>query len=241
MDTNLVIVTRGEPGASETAARIKEMGLTPLVSPAIELIDAPDVEIPDIRGVSGLIFTSANGVRFFAQRNHNRRLRAWCVGPATADAARLAGFQQVQESEGDAADLAQFILQSTERTAAPLLHVANAAAKGNLKANLEAAGQPVVFCPLYKAETASSLERRVVKLLDEKQSALLLVHSEKGARAFLQLAANWSLSRLTGIAISPTVGEVLTQAGLNKTHIAKAPNETELLNAMQNAISEFRR
>lgn len=240
MDAIPVIVTRGEPGASETAARLKEMGLLPLVSSAIELVGAPDVEIPDLGNVSGLVFTSANGVRFFTLRSHNRQLSAWCVGPATADAARRAGFQNVLESAGDAADLAQFILQSSERTPVPLLHVANAAAKGNLKASLEAAGQPVLFCPLYKAEAASSLDQRVSKLLTERQSALLLIHSEKGARAFLQLAGDWSLSCLTGIAISPTVSAVLTQAGLKKTHIAKAPNETELLNALQNAISEFR-
>lgn len=239
MDAVSVIVTRGEPGAAETAARIEEMGHIPIVSPALELVSSAEIKIPDLQDASGLVFTSANGVRFFAHRSDDRQLTAWCVGPATAEAARRAGFHRVGESKGDAAELAQFILASTDVTSRPLLHIANAAAKGNLKASLEQAGQPVIFCPLYKAERASSLSPKLERLLANKQPALLLVHSEKGARAFLELAHDWSPTYLTGIAISPTVGEVLTQAGLTKTYVAKAPNETELLNALQNAISDF--
>lgn len=241
MDPTPVIVTRSEPGAAETAAHLEAMGLHPVVSPAIELVSSADVELPDLSRVSGLVFTSANGVRFFIQRSNQRHFTAWCVGPATADAARSAGFLRVEESNGDAGDLAQFILKSVDRSSLPLLHVANAAAKGNLKATLERAGQSVIFCPLYKAETASELAPQVAKLLSEGISAALLVHSEKGARAFLHLAEGRSLSDLTGIAISPTVAKVLTQAGLKRTHIAKAPNESELLNALQNAVSELRR
>ncbi|MEL6830036.1 MAG: uroporphyrinogen-III synthase [Pseudomonadota bacterium] len=241
MGATHVIVTRAEPGASETAARLTAMGLLPLISPALELIGSPEIALPDLQSVSGVVFTSANGVRFFAERSSERQLSAWCVGPATAHAARLAGFTKVEESSGNAADLANLILEASPPALKPLLHVANAAAKGNLKSILEARGRKITFCPLYRATTAPALSQTVSSLLQSETRAYLMVHSEKGAEAFVQLASDWQLSHLTGIAISPTVCEILKRAGLAEIHVAKAPNETELLNALQVALSAHRR
>ena len=236
MNRPAVIVTRAQPGAQETVQRLETLGYQPLLSPALELIADQTVILPDLEKVSGLIFTSANGVRFFIERTQELHLTAWCVGPATAKAARDAGFAKVQESSGNAVDLADHILAHSNRSARPLLHIANAAAKGTLKTRLEAEGQSVVFCPIYKAQRASRLSAKVERLLAHRGKALLLVHSEKGAAAFLELAPDGSLSNLTGVTISPTVSEVLIRAGLHRVHTAKAPNEAELLKALQAAF-----
>ena len=90
-----VIVTRAEPGASETMARLKTMGLQGISSPMLEL--APlDVALPDLSGIAHLVFTSANGVEHF----FDYFFKAFCdvrdlgsvrfaaVGPATANKLR---------------------------------------------------------------------------------------------------------------------------------------------------------
>ena len=56
-----VIVTRAEPGASETAARLKAGGYKPLLSPAL-VLEPLNTDL-DLSGVTDLVFTSANGVR----------------------------------------------------------------------------------------------------------------------------------------------------------------------------------
>lgn len=50
------------------------------------------VEI-DFSGVDALVFTSKNGVESFARRWDIRDIPAYCVGPATAEIAKSAGFE----------------------------------------------------------------------------------------------------------------------------------------------------
>ncbi|MEM9055486.1 MAG: uroporphyrinogen-III synthase [Pseudomonadota bacterium] len=182
-----VIVTRAEPGASETAARLAAMGLQPVRAPVLTLKPNADTPILHAEALSGLVFTSANGVRCYAARAVDRDLPAWCVGPATARAAREAGFDQVFESAGNASDLAAFIATHTKPDRKPLLHVANTAAKGDLKRRLEQASFKVTFCPLYKMVAASELPAAVQALLGSEAPAIVLIHSAKGAEAFASL------------------------------------------------------
>ena len=58
-------ITRAEPGAEATAARVRERGHTPLVAPllAVRMVEDPQI---DLSGVRALAFTSANGLRAFA-------------------------------------------------------------------------------------------------------------------------------------------------------------------------------
>ena len=83
-----VIVTRAEPGASETMARLAAMDVTPIASPMLSLARLK-ADLPDLSAVQHLVFTSANGVRFFTEASTLRAAKAWCVGPSTAAAALI--------------------------------------------------------------------------------------------------------------------------------------------------------
>ncbi len=227
-----VIVTRAQPGAAETAARLTELGYPALVSPALELVAAPDVDLPDPASCSGLVFTSANGVRFFTERTPDRSRPAWCVGPATAAAARAAGFCDVHESAGDAEALATFIKGHAAPSDKPLLHIANAAARGNLARALARDGRAVVFCPLYRAEIASGLTLPVRSLLSGRRPSLALFHSAKGAEAFFQLSADLPCDQLAVAAISAPAATQATARGVRHVAIASQPHEAGLLAAL---------
>ena len=232
-----VIITRAQPGANETAARVSELGLTPLISPALELVGDTSVAMPDDEGIDSYVFTSANGVRFFARCSNRRSKTAWCVGPATAAAARELGFVDVRESAGNAVDLAQFIATHHRPSPRPMLHVANAAAKGDLALALEGLGFATVFAPLYRADTAATLSSAVVETLEAKVPALVLVHSAKGAAAFAQLAADLPTNHLSAVAISVQAAQPLKEMGLTEVHIARAPNEDGLFTALRPAAA----
>lgn len=232
-----VIVTRAQPGADQTAARLVSIGLRPLLAPVMSVTPDATVSLPDLTSISGVVFTSANGVRVFADRSENRAQTAWCVGPATAEAARHAGFFIVQESAGNARDLAAFIANRTAPTDHPLLHVANAAAKGDLKAALEAARFNVTFCPLYKMMRAAALPEATIKALKSEEPTIVLAHSEKGADAFVDLCGKLPTAHLTGVAISARAAHPLRQIGLKDLHIADAPNEDGLFNSLSNAVA----
>lgn len=232
-----IIVTRAEPGASETEARLQALRLNAVLAPMLTLHPRQSEPLPDLNDVAGLVFTSANGVRVFANREVERALPAWCVGPATAAAAHAAGFARVHESAGNAVDLANFISANTQPQARPLLHIANRAAAGTLKSELEAAGFSVTFAPLYEMRPASALPPAVSEILAREQTAIVLVHSQKGAAAFAELVSDRPKDALIAVAISEPASEPLKPLDLQAIHFADAPNEDGLFSALHAAIA----
>lgn len=232
-----VIITRAEPGASETAARVRALGAEPILASVLSLQSDPNVPLPALKTLSGLVFTSANGVRVFAERETDRTLTAWCVGPATATAAREAGFSHVRESAGNAVDLAEFIAANATSSERPLLHVANAAAKGDLKAELERLGFAVQFAPLYLMQPADTLPEAAIKAITQDAPAIVLIHSAKGAERFAALSADLPIRTLSAIAISEPAAAPLANLALQTIFWVDAPNEDSLLNALEAAIA----
>lgn len=102
-----VLVTRAEPGASRTVERLRERGYTP-VNAATAHIEHRRRAV-ELSGVAALAFTSPNGVDAFMRNSARRDLPVFAVGPATAAAARAAGFAQVTSADGDGAALARLI------------------------------------------------------------------------------------------------------------------------------------
>ena len=95
-----VWITRAEPGASATAARVRALGWEAVVAPLIEI--HPLEPKIDLAGVGALAFTSAAGGRRLRRASPaERRLPVFAVGEATARAAREAGFAEVVSADGD--------------------------------------------------------------------------------------------------------------------------------------------
>ena len=227
-----VIVTRAEPGASETMARLEAMGLAAIASPMLALARLP-VELPDPAGLVHLVFTSANGVRFFAAATDWRGAKAWCVGPATAAAARAAGFADVHEGRGDAADLAADLIAALPSGTPGVLHVANAAAAGDLVARLRGAGLPAEFLALYETRPADALAPGAAAVLSAGP-CYVLIHSARGAAALEQAAGD--LSAAVIVAISEAAARPLQGRAVRALHIAPVPNEDALLDALAGAM-----
>lgn len=232
-----VIVTRAAPGAQETVARVAALGAKPILSPVLQMVPIDDAPLPAPESLSGLIFTSANGVRAYAARTETRALTAWCVGPATAAAARQAGFTQVEESAGNAVDLADFISSRAPSAGVPLLHVANAATKGDLKRALEQQGYAVTFAALYRMQPAETLSPACVEAIRAERPAIVLIHSAKGAERFAELCASLTVHGLENVAISAAASAPLSGLNLPRARIAEAPNEDALIETLQQTIA----
>ncbi|MBK8197442.1 MAG: uroporphyrinogen-III synthase [Acidobacteria bacterium] len=224
-----VIVTRAEPGAAETAGRITEFDLTPIVSPMLRVVET-GFDPAEADGVQHLVFTSANGVSAIRSSGLPRTLRAWCVGPSTAAAARAAGFTDVVEGDGNADDLAARILAA--KPDGRLLHIANADAAGNLVAVLRAGGYDARFAAPYRTEAVPSLSAQALAVL-EAGPALILLHSAKAAAALAASGADIRETRL--VAISRAAAEPLAGRARLGCSYALKPNEDYLMLAMLEA------
>ncbi|MEM9841879.1 MAG: uroporphyrinogen-III synthase [Pseudomonadota bacterium] len=232
-----IIVTRAEPGARETAKRLQDLGLRPIIASMLSFHARREIPIPAAEALSGIVFTSANGVRAYADRGGDFEPPAWCVGPATALAARQAGFATVKESAGDALDLARYIADQSAPAEKPLLHIANKAAAGTLKSELERFGFGLIFAPIYEMKPASLLPQDVEDLILTDRPCVLLVHSAKGAQAFAALVKHHALRRCALVAISNRAREPLDGLQCQPVAIAAHPNEDGLIDALQSLLA----
>lgn len=207
----------------------------PIVSPALEIQPILQDGPIDLTGAGGLLFTSANGVRAFADICDDRTRTAYCVGPATLAAALEAGFEAVRNADGNATDLAALVRAGASPGDGRLLHVANKAAAGDLAAELRTSGFEVTFLALYRAAPAEQLSDEAMALIRAGTSAVVLIHSAKGATRFAELCngATLDTASLAFAAVSAKAAEPLSGLAQAQLEIAEKPNEDALFEALR--------
>lgn len=95
----VLLLTRPEPASRRFAAEAAYLGLQTIISPVLRILPVAHEGGARLAQARGLVFTSVHAV---PAAGAGRGRPAICVGPATAQAARAAGFD-VTEGPGDAA------------------------------------------------------------------------------------------------------------------------------------------
>jgi uroporphyrinogen-III synthase len=223
-----VWITRAEPGASRTAARLRDMGFEPVVAPllTIEILTPP---VPDLDAFAALAFTSVNGVTAFAALTNRRDLSVFAVGDATAQAARDAGFGSVRSASGDLHALVHLIANDL-RDAAVLVPQAETPAGDFNTALVEAGARNVSIHPLtvYRA-------KRTSPAMPAPFDAVL-VHSPR-AGTILTDYDQETLAHAIMACISPAAAAPLIALGLAPT-VAETPDEAALLAILKAALGK---
>jgi len=239
----LVWVTRTSEGARRTARAIEAMGYETLVAPVLKVQALKPIIDP--HSFDAVIFTSRNGLNAFCALCSRRALTAWCVGDATAEAAREKGFQQVISAAGDGRALAELIRRTADRHSR-LFYAAPREPAAALGKTLRADGFQVGEAALY--ETQFVMPRfspadlaRISHILVQSPRAgraiagALIVHHNKLCFPNLQFVciseAAWrgveTGLRHSGVA---EIRQALA-AGLNR-HIAATPDEAAMLSLL---------
>jgi uroporphyrinogen-III synthase len=221
-----VLVTRSEPGASETAQRLSVLGHVPIVEPLFR-IDPIDVALP---AFDALAFTSANGVRIFAKLSKRRDVPVFCVGGRTAGEARELGFGQVQSAEGDVKDLIALIAGSLP-PGTRLLHSGNEGSLGDLASALTARGLAATHVATFRAAPVEAPPPKLAAQIAGRQSfEAVLIHSPRAA-AILGHFLKPGHAPFGVAAISANAAAELAGFG-GRMEIAARPDEEALLAAL---------
>lgn len=228
-----VLVTRAEPGASHTMARLEKMGLLPEKLPALKLMPMP-VVFSEQNFTGALVFTSQNGVQFAPRAPFRKAKKVFCVGDATAQAAYQAGFKNILSARGDADALLKFIQDHWGVEDGPIIHMANADPRGNIVETLKENGYDARFMPIYQADMPINFEENLRnRLLMDLKLDVILVHSPMAANFIDAALQDWNkLSTVTlpeCIAISPDAGKPLENIFNERVKFAAKPNENSLL------------
>jgi uroporphyrinogen-III synthase len=218
-----VAITRAQPEAEKTAARVRERGGEPVLAPLLTIEPRPfDTHIA---GAQALLFTSSNGVHGFAAQISERGIPAFAVGESTAAAARAAGFHHVSTADGDVVALAHLVQAELDPHAGMLVHVSGRHIAGDLVHTLRGAGFHVERRVAYEAVAATTLPAAFATPLD-----IVLFHSARAAEIFIQLGAPSSAS-LRAACFSQAVSTAARAALWAALTVAKAPREEALLDA----------
>ena len=214
-------MTRAQPGAERTAARLRARGFAPVVAPVLEIRLLAGAE-PDLAGVAALAFTSPNGVDAFAALTARRDLPVFAVGDVTAAAARSAGWDDVSSAAGALEDLARLL---GERATGPVLAPGAREPAGDLP-TLLAGRAEVRRLPVYEAvETAAG---------PPAEWDVVLVHSPRAGRAIAARLGDIGARGRRAVAISANAAAPLEPCGFDRLDIAAAPAEAAMLEALGN-------
>lgn len=219
-------ITRTQPGADATAARVRALGHEAVVMPLLAVRMLTDVAV-DLRGVAALAFTSANGVRVFAETCGERGLKVFAVGAATAQAARAAGFKSVLSADGDVEALAEGIAARRGELRGAVLHPGAAEPAGDLAGALERRRVEARCLVLY--ETAPvDLDAEVAERLG--QSDAVLLHSARAAQVLAKLLRAHPAPRMRALGLSKAVVKPLARVPMAGKTFPPFPLEGALLN-----------
>src|SRR5688500_2249118 len=226
-----ILITRPIEDAKPLADALAERGIEVLIEPLLEIRHLEDAEI-DLTGVQALLFTSANGVRAFAALSPRRDLRVFTVGDGSADAARQAGFPNVESAKGDVEALAALVVDRLKVEDGVLFHAAGTVTAGDLKTRLEGLGYQVRRAQLYEAKiaTALSTETRANLTLGGIDAVLLFSPRTAATSAELwQAAGSSSLARIHALCLSAAVAREIGNLGWAGVEIADRPDLPSML------------
>ena len=226
-----IAITRSQPQADETAARLKAMGAEPVVAPLLE-IQFRDFD-PDFADAQAILLTSVNGVRALqaiqqASAAAPTALPILTVGDATAEAARAAGFANVRSADGDGDALVALARQTLTPSGGVLVHISGADLATDVAAILAAQGFKTERRIAYAAKPAAALPVGFSANPDA-----VLFHSARAADVFGSLGAP-NAEQMFAVCISARTAERAKSAskrGWKGLIVAPYPREDALLEA----------
>lgn len=228
-----VVVTRPQPGASRTAARLRKLGLEPILIPLSET-KALDIDIQSLPAdIAAAAVTSSNAIRHASAELIQRLAGLPChvVGLKTADAARSAGLSVAEIGQGDAEALADRIAPSLAGKTVVYLcgHVRFSA----FETGLSAKNVNVVPLEIYDTLAIHQAGVVVMKRLAGRPADAVLLYSAKAAQAFSELARRPELARYFDetriLVLSERVASSFGPVAPGRLVVAGEPNEDALL------------
>ena len=179
-----ILLTRPLEDCSEIILKFKSLGHQvshlPLLS--IDRVDHEQINFSDFKGI---VFTSANAVKFLDSKKIDKNLLCFCVGNATEKKARSVGFQNVIAAEGNVENLKELILQNFEQKNGKLIYVSGEIVSIDLDHQLIREGYNIKRIVNYKTTHNQKFDESFVKELKLKIPDMVYVYSQNSASSFL--------------------------------------------------------
>jgi uroporphyrinogen-III synthase len=159
-------------------------------------IDKVNYEQINFSDFKGIIFTSANAVKFLNLRDINKNILCFCVGSATEKKARSVGFQNVFAAEGNVENLKELLLQNFNQKDGPLIYISGETISIDLDQQLLKEGYNIKRIINYKSSHNQNFDDRFVKQLKLNMPDMVYVYSQNSASSLLNFIKMYQLESL---------------------------------------------
>lgn len=231
-----ILVTRPEPGAQRTAARLRELGHDPVLLPLSRIVAVTPNPVPATLGFLGTVITSANAIAHMPVSLHRRLSELPChvVGNHTARLAENAGFdvRTVAADTGELGVRLREIYSSGDKLAYPCGRVRLMA----LKAELNTAGIELFEIEVYDTIQFSHAPDFILKAISGQPIDGILAYSVVAARQIRGLLDSHNVKNFFNNSIiyclSPRIAAEFSGFAGQKVITSSEPNEEALLRLM---------
>lgn len=230
----LVAVTRPRDAARDLAREIEGKGWEALVEPLLEIREEPPATI-DLADVQAVLVTSAHAVPALARLASD--LPVFAVGAATARRIEAAGHDgPVVAAGGTGEALAAAVTERLRPDDGALLHLAGRDVRPEPAASLHRESFRLRTVVVYRAEAADRLSDAMVRAMDERRLAAVMLFSPRTASVFARLVRGAELSRtltdVEALCISETVASAVAALPFRARRVAAAPERAALVSLL---------
>ena len=226
-----ILLTRPLEDCSEMIVKFKSLGNQVSHLPLLR-IDKVNYEQINFSDFKGIIFTSANAIKFLNLRDINKNILCFCVGSATEKKARSVGFQNVFAAEGNVENLKELLLQNFNQKDRPLIYISGETISIDLDQQLLKEGYNIKRIINYKTSHNQNFDDGFVKQLKLNMPDMVYVYSQNSASSLLnfikmyQLESLWMDSNL--MCIGEKTSSILNEIKWKKIFLFN-PGEEEFL------------
>ena len=179
-----ILLTRPLEDCSEMIVKFKSLGHQVSHLPLLN-IDKVNYEEINFSEYKGIIFTSANAVKFLEHRKIDKQILCFCVGTATEKQARSIGFQNVIAAEGNVENLKELILQNFDQNNGKLIYISGETISVDLDRQLVREGYNIKRIVNYRTIHNQNFDENFVKELKLNMPDMVYVYSQNSALSFL--------------------------------------------------------
>jgi uroporphyrinogen-III synthase len=156
-------------------------------------IEGKNYELLNFVDFKGIIFTSANAIKFFDIKPIDKKIICFCVGSATEKKARSCGFQNVLSADGNVDNLKELILQNYNSSNGKLLYVSGEIISNDLDQQLISEGYNVKRIVNYFAKPVEKFNEAFIEKLKLKMPEIVYIYSQNSANSYLNFIKNYHL------------------------------------------------
>ena len=226
-----ILFTRPLEDSTEIILKFQSLGhkISHLPLLSINEIKYESINFSDFKGI---IFTSANAVKFLDTKKIDKKILCFCVGSATEKKTRSLGFQNVISASGSVGNLKELILQNFDKNNGNLIYISGETISINLDEQLVKEGYSVKRVINYRTSHIQKFNEKFVDDLRLNIPDIVYIYSQNSASSFLnfikvcQLESMWMDTNL--MCIGEKTSSILNEIKWKKIFLFN-PGEEEFL------------